>query len=241
MRAVFSVLIGLLMFFIPTYVYADSLDIPIDQYYQFGSDHPQGPVTNSYLTGRWNGIQYYLLFKVSDMTRYNTLLQGASIQYYQLKITDPSDSTGADYLSPAALWYSCSDPAEHVYADVVPCALYPQWPFLIHRTGTTSQIFDYSPTDAFTHWVLFTGQETGLKIDPTKLWWHVEYTPPTPTPTPLPKPGDVNNDHLVNDLDYQIIQSHYLQSVSGVANGDVNGDSVVDGLDYAIWLTNYGT
>ena len=62
---------------------------------------------------------------------------------------------------------------------------------------------------------------------------------PTPTPTPAVKPGDANGDGLVNEADYTIWASHYLQQLTGGATvGDFSGDGVVNGVDYVLWLNN---
>lgn len=70
----------------------------------------------------------------------------------------------------------------------------------------------------------------------------VSTTPPTPSPTATPtiKPGDANNDTIVNLLDFDIWKRHYAQTISGITNGNFNGDSKVDGIDYVIWLNNFG-
>ena len=62
----------------------------------------------------------------------------------------------------------------------------------------------------------------------------------TPTPTPIPLTGDANNDKKINDVDFSIWKTHYLQSTAnGAADGDFNRDSKVDGSDYVIWLNSY--
>lgn len=63
---------------------------------------------------------------------------------------------------------------------------------------------------------------------------------PTPTPTRTPKPGDANNDYVVDDKDYIVWHDHFGQSVSGASNGDFKTDGKVDGQDYIIWLNNFG-
>ncbi len=67
---------------------------------------------------------------------------------------------------------------------------------------------------------------------------------PTPSsaPTPTPKPGDANNDNIVDGFDYVIWLLNYDSSTSlGYTVGDFNNDGKVDGFDYVIWLNNYGT
>jgi hypothetical protein len=62
---------------------------------------------------------------------------------------------------------------------------------------------------------------------------------PTPTPTPKIKPGDANGDNNVDESDYAIWLSQYLQTTTaGPSAGDFNNDGVVNGVDYAIWLQN---
>lgn len=226
----------------PVMVFADSMDIPIDQYLNFSSATPAAPpVTGVYTTGLWNNVHHYLLFKSSSMSQYNALPPGTVINSYDLKITDPTGNTGTNYLTQAVIWYSCGDPTSYTFTDVVSCGMYPQLQFAVATSGTTQKFFDYSLSDTLSHWIYFTGQTSGLTIDPAKMWWHVDYTLPTPTPTQAPKPGDTNNDGAVGEDDYSVWLSHFGQQVTGgYTVGDFNNDGVVDGVDYAIWLAHYG-
>lgn len=52
--------------------------------------------------------------------------------------------------------------------------------------------------------------------------------------------GDANQDDLVDEIDYDIWLSYYLQSTSlGSQVGDFNLDGLVNGIDYAIWRNDY--
>ncbi len=71
---------------------------------------------------------------------------------------------------------------------------------------------------------------------------------PTVSPSASPVPsssssglgGDANNDAKVDEQDYQVWFSYYLQNSSGGAGtGDFNTDGTVDGIDFAIWRKNY--
>ncbi len=49
-------------------------------------------------------------------------------------------------------------------------------------------------------------------------------------------PGDVNGDMIVDEADFQVINSNMFQSVTGgIAAGDLNLDNIVDFYDYKIW------
>jgi hypothetical protein len=56
--------------------------------------------------------------------------------------------------------------------------------------------------------------------------------------TPLTTvPGDLNLDHVVNALDYSILNSHWLQNYP---TADINTDGLVNSLDFAILKSNWG-
>jgi hypothetical protein len=61
---------------------------------------------------------------------------------------------------------------------------------------------------------------------------------PTPSNTPVPKPrADADNDGEVDDDDYAIMQSHFLESLAGLSSvGDFSHDGKVNGIDYVIWM-----
>lgn len=64
---------------------------------------------------------------------------------------------------------------------------------------------------------------------------------PVASPTPRTvKQGDANEDGSVNNADYTIWLSNYMQSVFGQTRGDFNNSGGVDGIDYVMWLINYG-
>jgi hypothetical protein len=52
-------------------------------------------------------------------------------------------------------------------------------------------------------------------------------------------PGDLNDDGTVDQADYSILTSHWLRSVSSVANGDLNGDGQVNLADFALFKQDY--
>jgi hypothetical protein len=48
--------------------------------------------------------------------------------------------------------------------------------------------------------------------------------------------GDLNNDNVVNSLDYSLMNSNWLKS----GTGDINGDGIVNSLDFAILKNDWG-
>jgi parallel beta-helix repeat protein len=73
--------------------------------------------------------------------------------------------------------------------------------------------------------------------------WQGTITQPTNSPsvTLIPtKPGDANNDQIIDGRDYVVWLNHYGQNLTGVNNGNFNEDNIVDGRDYVVWLNNYG-
>ena len=65
-------------------------------------------------------------------------------------------------------------------------------------------------------------------------------TSPTPAPTPTVIPpifkGDINNDHIVNSLDWSIMNSRWFTNDSTV---DLNEDGIVNSLDFSIMNGNW--
>jgi hypothetical protein len=63
---------------------------------------------------------------------------------------------------------------------------------------------------------------------------------PTPTPTPpptnTPLVGDINLDHIVNSIDYSILNSHWFTNNSA---SDLNHDGIVNSLDYSMLNVNW--
>src|SRR4051794_36557680 len=51
--------------------------------------------------------------------------------------------------------------------------------------------------------------------------------------------GDINNDGLVDILDYGIWRQHFGATGCGNA-ADLNGDCIVDMQDYGVWRVNFG-
>lgn len=71
-----------------------------------------------------------------------------------------------------------------------------------------------------------------------------EYGGTTPiSPTSISqRPGDANNDNVVDGRDYIVWLNNYgLSTNQGFANADFNVDTRVNGSDYIIWLVHYGT
>jgi hypothetical protein len=59
---------------------------------------------------------------------------------------------------------------------------------------------------------------------------------PSPTPGPW---ADANGDGVVDDKDYLILQSHFLENGPGLSSiGDFSHDGKVNGIDYIIWMKN---
>ena len=59
------------------------------------------------------------------------------------------------------------------------------------------------------------------------------------------KPGDANEDGIVNGADFSIWLNNYSKIIptpvtNSHRNGDFNSDGVVNGADFSIWLNNYG-
>lgn len=69
----------------------------------------------------------------------------------------------------------------------------------------------------------------------------------TPTPTPTPIPGDADGNRVIDEKDFHIWFSNFINyfhqtSVrGGVSVGDFDGNGKIDGVDYTIWLKYYGT
>ena len=63
---------------------------------------------------------------------------------------------------------------------------------------------------------------------------------PTVTIPPGGKPGDANNDNIVDGQDYMVWRANYNTQASGGASiGDFDSNARVDGQDYMIWRGNY--
>jgi hypothetical protein len=60
-------------------------------------------------------------------------------------------------------------------------------------------------------------------------------TPPPP-PAPIPVVGDINNDHIVNSIDYSILNSRWF---TNDATADLNDDNIVNAIDYSILNSNW--
>jgi hypothetical protein len=63
------------------------------------------------------------------------------------------------------------------------------------------------------------------------------YSSPTSIPTATPLPGDINNDNIVNILDYTLLSNAFGTNNSAA---DINNDGTVNILDYAILSNNFG-
>ena len=68
----------------------------------------------------------------------------------------------------------------------------------------------------------------------------VDVTSPTPTPSGGNKPGDVNNDGVVNIIDIGIIIDNYGSSPPTDNKADLNKDNIVNIIDIGIVIDNYG-
>jgi hypothetical protein len=49
-------------------------------------------------------------------------------------------------------------------------------------------------------------------------------------------PGDINNDHIVNSLDWSIMSGQW----GGGGSADINNDGIVNSLDWSIMSSNWG-
>lgn len=70
-------------------------------------------------------------------------------------------------------------------------------------------------------------------------------TPPPITPSTTPstggKPGDANNDNIVDGIDYVVWLLNYNKNTTqGPKEGDFDRNGIVDGLDYVTWRNNFG-
>jgi hypothetical protein len=75
-------------------------------------------------------------------------------------------------------------------------------------------------------------------VRPPSAPWDIgayQYTGGGTPPTPVP--GDLNLDHVINALDYSILNSHWLQNYP---TADINTDGLVNTLDFAILKSNWG-
>ena len=62
-------------------------------------------------------------------------------------------------------------------------------------------------------------------------------TPPTiPTPTPTPLVGDLNDDSIVNSLDWSIMNAKWFRSD---ARADLNNDGIVNLIDFLVLNMNW--
>ena len=59
---------------------------------------------------------------------------------------------------------------------------------------------------------------------------------PTPTPTPTAMVGDINLDHIVNSLDWSLMNTVWFTSNTA---SDLNHDSSVNSLDFALLSSNW--
>jgi len=64
---------------------------------------------------------------------------------------------------------------------------------------------------------------------------------PTPTPTPTPPPsgalvGDINLDHIVNSIDYSILNSKWFTADT---TSDLNHDGIVNTIDFSLLNANW--
>lgn len=59
------------------------------------------------------------------------------------------------------------------------------------------------------------------------------------TQTAATKPGDINNDKIVDELDFSVIMADWGKT--GTSLADLNKDNVVDELDFSILMANWGS
>jgi hypothetical protein len=59
---------------------------------------------------------------------------------------------------------------------------------------------------------------------------------PPPPPGGTPVPGDINLDHIVNSIDYSLLNSDWFTSAT---RSDLNTDGIVNSLDYSILNSNW--
>jgi hypothetical protein len=61
----------------------------------------------------------------------------------------------------------------------------------------------------------------------------------TPTPPSL-KPGDTNNDRIINLIDLNKVLLNFNKNLPGYSNGNFDGNGKINILDYNILVNNYG-
>ena len=59
---------------------------------------------------------------------------------------------------------------------------------------------------------------------------------PTPVPPPTPIAGDLNNDKIVNSLDWSMMKLRWFTSD---ATSDLNDDGIVNSIDFSILNNNW--
>jgi hypothetical protein len=83
----------------------------------------------------------------------------------------------------------------------------------------------------------YAGSETVGVMMPTGTYPSTGVTPTPPPPTPTPLAGDLNVDHVINSLDWSIMNSQWFTSNS---QSDLRVDGQVNSLDFAILSSNWG-
>lgn len=81
--------------------------------------------------------------------------------------------------------------------------------------GPLPATFSTTPTSCTCHWSLYANLSSG---------------------SATPVVGDINNDHIVNSIDYSILNSHWF---TNDANSDLNHDGLVNAIDYSILNANW--
>jgi len=117
---------------------------------------------------------------------------------------------------------------------------------------STYQLIDYTQQPGFGIWGV-AGQELGpdgkiylthvnqwqgnspYSVDAAlKVYSSIGTPPPPPPPTPIK--GDINLDHIVNSIDYSILNADWFTINS---RSDLNSDGLVNAIDYSILNANW--
>jgi hypothetical protein len=81
--------------------------------------------------------------------------------------------------------------------------------------------------------------ELKWKMVQESVQWFGQYNSPTTitcNTTATPVVGDINLDHIVNSIDYSILNSRWF---TADAAADLNDDGIVNGIDYSILNSNW--
>jgi hypothetical protein len=102
---------------------------------------------------------------------------------------------------------------------------------------------------AGSHTIKLTAREDGVKLDRLLFLSDAcvpsgngdNCAPASPPPTPVYKDEDINQDGIVNILDFSLLASKFGQSGTGIGRTDINQDGIVNILDFSLLAAKFGT